>query len=252
MRLILFTFIIANLLACASWQNKNKERSVLYLQLGIAQIESEDYPTALKSLLEAEKLDTENPVIQNNLGLTYFLRERYDLAEKHLRKAVTLDPKYSDARNNLARVLIEQSKYVAAEKELKTVLDDLTYSGFAKAYINYGLMMFNQKRFGVALNYFDKAIELERDSCLANSYYGRSLFEIKDYEKAAVALDRGITFCQKQLYDEPHYYSALTYYRLKQKEKSIARFQEILKLYPNGNYRDNARSMLDLIRKENP
>ena len=132
MRLILLTFITANLLGCASWQNQNKEKSLLYMQLGISQIDGEDYPNALKSLLEAEKLDSTNPVIQNNLGLTYFLRERYDLAEKHLTKAVNLDPKYSDARNNLARVLIEQTKYVAAEKELKIVLNDLTYSGFAK------------------------------------------------------------------------------------------------------------------------
>lgn len=250
MRLILFIIVIFNLLGCASSQNK--EKSLLYLQMGVSQLENEDYPNALRSLLESEKLDPSNAITQNNLGLAYFLRERHAMAEKHFRKAVSLDPKYSDARNNLARILIEQGKYVGAEKELKLVLDDLTYTGFAKAYINYGLLMFNQKKFDAALGYFDKSIQSEKDNCLANTYYGRSLFEMKDYERAAVALDRGISFCQKQLYDEPHYFSAVTYYRLKQKEKSIARFQEILKLYPNGKYRDKSRDMLDLIRKENP
>lgn len=252
MRLILLTFMITNLLSCASWQGQNKDKAKLYLQIGVTQLENEDYPNALRSLLESERLDPTNHITQNNLGLAYFLRERLDLSEKHLRKALTLESKYSEARNNLARVLIEQNKYTLAEAELKIVLNDLTYSGFSKAYINYGLLMFNQKRHEQALHYFDKSIEIERDNCIANSFYGRSLFELQEYEKAAVALDRSISFCQKQLYDEPHYYSALTYYRLNQKQKSVARFQEILKIYPNGKYRDRARAMLDLIRKENP
>jgi Tfp pilus assembly protein PilF len=249
MRLISLIFIAIFLASCASLKNDNKEKATLYVQMGISQLENEDFPNALKSFLEAEKLDPNNAVVQNNLGLTFFLRERYDLSESHFRKALSLEPRFTDARNNLARVLIEEKKYAEAEKELKIVLNDLTYNGFAKAYVNLGLSKFNQGRFQDALAAFDKSVDLEHDNCIANTYYGRSLFELKDYEKASHALDRAISFCQKQLYDEPHYYSALTYFRLGQKEKSIARFEEILKLYPNGKYRDKARAMLDLIRK---
>ncbi len=223
---------------------------MLYLQMGLSQFENGNYPGALKSLLEAERLDPANPVIQNNLGLTYFMREHYDLSEKHFKKALQLEPKFSEARNNLARVLIEEAKYPAAEAELKIVLDDLTYSGFAKAYSNLGLSKFNQNQFSEAAKAFTKALDVDREDCTANTYYGRSLFEMKDYPKAASALDRGISFCQKQLFDEPHYFSALTYYRLGQKRKSIARFEEVVKLYPNGRYRDKAQAMLDLIRKD--
>ena len=88
-----------------------------------------------------------------------------------------------------------------------------------------------------------------RDNCVANAYYGRSIFEMKDYSKATSALDTAIGFCQRALFDEPHYYSALAYYRLGDKEKSMARFTEIVKLYPEGKYREKSKAMLEMLRK---
>lgn len=219
--------------------------------MGTTQFSNGNYPQAMSDLLKAEELDPRNPAIQNNLGLVYFMRQRYDLAEKHLRRALSINSKFTEARNNLARVLIEVGKYKEAEKELKTVLDDLTYPSIDKAYINLGLAQFNQKNFVQSKESFLRAMNASRDDCVANAYYGRSLFELKDYEAAAPALDTAIGFCQRAVYDEPHYYSALTYYRLGQKEKSVARFSEIIKLYPEGKYRDKSRAMLDLIRKSN-
>lgn len=219
------------------------------MRMGISQIESGNYPGALKDLLKAEELDPQNAVIQNNLGLVYFFRKRHDLAEKHLRKAVAMDEKYTEARNNLSRVLIEQGKFSDAEKELKIVLNDLTYPNPEKAYINMGLVEFNQQDYSSARKFFSQVIDSTPDDCIANAYIGRSFFEEKDYARAAETLDRAIGFCQKNLYDEPHYYSALAYYRLGEKSRSVARFEEVIKYYPTGKYRDKAKGMLSLIRK---
>jgi type IV pilus assembly protein PilF len=249
MRRLLLFFILLPLIGCASWQNDNKEKAALFAQIGNSNFEGGDYPAALRALLQAEKLDPENAPVQNNLGLVYFMRERYDTSEKHLHRALTLQPNFTDARNNLARVLIEEGRYTEAKKELRIVLNDLTYNGFAKAYINLGLAYFNEKNYQQSMTAFGKTIELENDNCVAHSYYGRSLFELKEYSRAASALDRAISFCQKQLYDEPHYYSALAYYRTGQKSKAVARFEEIIKIYPNGTYRDKSKAMLDLIGK---
>lgn len=237
------------LTSCASLGSDDHEKAELYMRMGVAQFEQGNYPFALRDLLKAQELDNTNAVIQNNLGLTYFMRERYDLAEKSLRRALSIDSKYTDARNNLARVLIEIGKYKEAEAESKIVLNDLTYAGLEKAYINYGLAQFNQGHFSAAKVNFSNAIEAQRDSCVAHTYFGRSVFELKDYVTAAEALDRAVGFCQKSMYDEPHYYSAVAYYRLGNREKSMARFQEVSKLYPNGKFHDKAVAMLDLIRK---
>jgi len=238
-----------SMLGCATRGEQDKKKADLYLRLGTAQIESANYPAALSDLLKAEELDPKNPVIHNNLGLVYFFRERYDLAEKHLRKAISFDARYSEARNNLSRVLIEEGKYAEAEKELSTVLNDLTYPNPEKAYINLGLAKFNQKDFPAAQDAFARVLKTVPDDCVASTYFGRALFEMSDYARAAEALDRAIGFCQKNLYDEPHYFSALAYYRLGDKAKSMTRFEELIKYYPTGKYRDKAKGMLSLIRK---
>ncbi|MGZ3745109.1 MAG: tetratricopeptide repeat protein [Pseudobdellovibrionaceae bacterium] len=217
--------------------------------MGSSQFENGNYPAALSDLLKAEELDPTNPAVQNNLGLVYFMRQRLDLAEKHLRRALSLNKKYSDARNNLVSILIEEGKFQEAEKEVLLVIDDLTYPSVDKAYINLGLAQFNQKNYTQSKESFLHAINFSRSNCVANTYYGRSFFEMNDYDNASAALDTAIGFCQRSLYDEPHYYSALTYYRLGNKEKAMARFSEIVKLYPEGKYREKSRAMLEMLRK---
>ncbi|WP_413569103.1 tetratricopeptide repeat protein [Bdellovibrio sp. HCB117] len=246
MRKWILALTLLSALGCAS---QDKQKADLYLRMGAAQMESGNYPYALRDLLKAEELDPKNAATQNNLGLVYFFRERYDLAEKHLQKALELEPKYTEARNNLSRVLIEQGKYADAEKELRVVLADLTYPSPEKAYINLGLAKFNQKDFTGARTAFTKVLNANPDDCIGNTYFGRTFFETEDYARAAEALDRAIGFCQKSLYDEPHYYSALAYYRLGDKSKSVARFEELIKYYPTGKYREKAKGMLSLIRK---
>ncbi len=249
MRWIIAFGLLFCLAGCASFSGENKERADLHTQIGNGHFEHHNWPLALREYLEAEKLDPSSPIIQNNLGLTYFMRDRYDMAEKHLKKALELQPNYSDARNNLARIYIDRGRYQEAEAELKKVLNDLTYSGVDRAWLNLGMSHFNQKKWSEARNDFTQSLKVSRESCFANSYYGRTFFETEDYPRAAETLDRAIGYCEKQLYDEPHYFSALAWYRTGDKERSIARFEEVLKLYPNGKYREKARAMLDLIRK---
>lgn len=236
------------LISCATGA-KNKEKAELYLRMGITQIESGDYPGALRNILAAEELDPQSAVVQNNLGLVYFLRERYDLAEKHLQKAISLNPAYSEARNNLSRTYLELKKFDLAEKEVQVVINDLTYSNPEKAFVNLGLIKFNQKDYQAARTAFNRALRAVPDDCIAATYVGRTYFEIQDYSQAAESLDKAIGFCQKNLYDEPHYYSALAYYRLGQKSKATARFEELIKYYPSGAFREKAKGMLNLIRK---
>lgn len=221
----------------------------MHLQLGTSQLNEGNYPQALSELLLAESLDKDNPITQNNLGLTYFLRERTDLAEVHLRKALKLKPDYSDARNNLSRILIERGKYPEAIREAEIVRDDLTYPNPEKPLLNIGIAQFKMGAYSKARVTFQKTIEFQRDNCMAHSYYGRTLFELQDFKRAAESLDQASGFCQRIQFDEPTYYSALTYYELGQKQKAEARLESLLKLYPQGKYADKAKSMLDTIRR---
>ncbi|MEI7973660.1 MAG: tetratricopeptide repeat protein, partial [Bdellovibrio sp.] len=233
-----FLALFFSILGGCSMMQKDKDLAQLHLRVGTSQLQSGLYPQALSSLLQAEKLDPKNPAIQNNLGLAYFVRDRLDLAEKHIRRSLDLDPLYSDARNNLARVLIETGNYPGALDELKKVLNDLTYSAPAKPLFNSGLAHFFMKQYSPAEDYFRKSLRLEKDNCLAQSFLGRTFFETKNWLRAAENLDRAVGLCQKDQFDEPQYFSGLAYFELGQIEKAEARWDELIKIYPNGRYRD--------------
>ncbi len=217
--------------------------------VGTSQLQDGSYPQALEELLRAQSYDPTNPAIQNNLGLAFFMRERFDLAEIHIRKALEINATYTDARNNLSRVLIERGQYPLAIAEAQKVIDDLTYPNPEKGLINQGVAFFKLNQFQRAKENFLKALGFQRDNCLANSFYGRSLLELKDHKNASEALDTAVGFCQRMQFDEPHYYSALAYFELGQKAKSENRFEELIRLYPQGKFSGKAKSMLEIIRK---
>lgn len=237
------------LLGCASGGSRDEERASLLLRLGTSQIEAGDYPKALRSLLEAEKLDPSNPGVQNSLGTVYFLRDRLDLAEKHIAQAVKLAPTFSDAKNNLARVYIEQGRAQEAIPILQNVMQDLTYERPSKATLNLGIAYFKLRRFPEAQRYFTKTLSYGRDNCMAQSYLGRSFYESKDYEKASETLDQAVGFCKVLQFDEPHYYSALSYYQMGEKKKAESRLEEVMKMYSQGKYSAQAKSLLETIRR---
>lgn len=234
-------------LGCASKGPSNEDLAMVHFRVGTSHLEKGNYPDALKDLLHAESLNPKDALIQNNLGLAYFMRERYELSEQHFRKAIALDPNFTDAKNNLARVLIERGLHKEARKQLQGVLEDLTYPQPAKAYVNYGLSFFREEKFVESKEAFLKAIGYDRENCLAQNYYGRSLLELRDSVKAVQVLDRAAGFCLKNNFDEPIYYGAIAYYRLGDKIKAQSRLETLVQ--KNSPYKDKAETMLEILRK---
>ncbi|MES2856782.1 MAG: tetratricopeptide repeat protein, partial [Bdellovibrionota bacterium] len=184
----------------------------------------------------------------NNLGLAYYLRERPDMAAKHLLRAIELQPSNSEARNNYGRVLIDLNRYTEAISEIQTVLKDLTYNDPAKAHVNLGLAYFRMQKYTEAKKSLTEALRLNRENCLAYSLYGRTLFEMNEFNSAANALDSAVIVCKNAKMDEPHYFSGLAYYKLGKTSSAIARMEELTKLYPGSKYAKKAESLLKLMK----
>lgn len=245
--LIIFAFFIS-VLGCASNGANSKQKAQLHLELGTSYLTRGEYPSALAELLKAESLDSSNPVVQNHLGLAYYVRNKYDLAEEHLRRAIRLESRYTDARNNLARILMDQNKLEEAKQQLIVAEKDLTYLEPEKTYLNLGLLEFKRQRYPQAAEQFKKSLELKRNNCTAGHYYGRTLYEQRRYDLAALALDQAIEWCRASGFEEPLYYSALTYYSLGDSDRVRARVNELIKLKPESAYAQKAQALLALIK----
>jgi type IV pilus assembly protein PilF len=236
------------LFSCAPGQATVERRAQLHLQIGTALLGKGNYPGALQELLIAEQLDPENPAIQNNLGLAFFVRQKYPEAEQHIQMALVKAPHYTDARNNLGRLYIEMGNYNQAIVVLKRANEDLTYPFPDKTLTNLGIAYFNKGEFAVARDYLKKSLGIKRENCLTFNFYGRALFELSDFQLAAESFDQAIALCKSSKFDEPHYFSALSYYKTGDKSRAVARLEELIALFPEGKYSSQSKNMLQMIR----
>jgi type IV pilus assembly protein PilF len=242
--------ILISLLAvsgCSTGPKKSQEAE-FRLRLGTSYLASADYPRAMGELLRAEALDPKNHLIQNNLGLVYFFDEHYTESLQHLSRAIALNPHFNEARNNRGRVLIEMERYDEAIADLKIVIADLTYLEPAKALVNLGIAYFRKKDYPAAKEKFSQALQLDRNNCLAITYYGRCLFESSKYNEAVQALDNAVVICKAVKFDEPHYYSGLGYFKLGKTSAAVARMEEVIQMFPHSKYAEKAESMLKIMK----
>jgi type IV pilus assembly protein PilF len=255
MRNFLLSFSIVTSLSllpsCVSTTQNTKPRAAeLKMEIGVSHMQRNNLPLALKELLGALELDPKNPYVHNNLGIVYYLREKYDLSAKYFAEAVTLNPAFTEAKNNLARVYIEQKQYSKAARLLDEVLADLTYTNAHSAYFNFGLLYFNQNKFDQAKLYLSKILSDNREDCYTQVYYARSLMETNHTKLAAEQLDKATQFCHLERVDDAHFYGAIAYYRSGNKQKALARFEELVKIFPDGKHRAKSTEMIQLIQKE--
>ena len=241
-------FITVLQFGCAAKTVNSEQRAGYHLQIGSGHLAKGNYPAALGEFLKAEELDPDNPLIHNQLGLAYFLRQRLDLAEKHFRQAIKLNAKFTEARNNLGRTLIERGQFKAAIVELNIAAKDLLYVEPDKIYSNLGLAYFQMADYSQAEKKFLESLKLRRKNCFVQSYYGRSLYELSAFDKAAEVLDQAIETCKSMNFEDPYYFSALSYMKTGQREQAVARLEEGLATFPQGQFAAKARSMLEILK----
>lgn len=244
---LLLIFAVA--IGCSTADKERKERAGLHLQIGTGYLERGLYPQAMTELTKAEQLDNENPFILNNLGITYYLRGRLRQAEAKFREVVRREPNFSEAKNNLARVLIDQNRLDEAIKILHEVEGDLRYPSPEKTLSNLGMAYFEKGEYKKAEEYLANSMQIRRESCTTANFYGRTLLELKRPKQSASVLDQAIEFCRPTKFEEPLYFSAMSYFSLGEKEKSRARLQELLKVYPQSKYVTKAKGMLELLEQ---
>jgi type IV pilus assembly protein PilF len=246
MRILLLLIVLTG---CSSVNKDRRDRAALHMQIGTGYLSQGQYPQAMSELLHAEQLDPTSPYVQNNLGIAFYVRGRLKQAEQKFRRAIQIEPGFSDAKNNLGRVLIDQSRYKEAARLLHSVEGDLTYGFPEKTYSNLGLVYFHLGDFRKAEEYLGKSMQIRRESCTSAHFYGRALQELKRPKDAAQVLDQAIEYCRSTKFEDPLYFSAMSYFTLGEKEKSRARLEELLKDYPKSKYVAKAKGMLELLEQ---
>ncbi len=247
-RAILILFI-ATSFGCALGADKanREQRAELHFQMATSLMATGKLPEALSELMIAEQYNPNHPEIQNSMGLVYQLRGRPAEAEKRFKRALQLQPKFTEVRTNLARLYIDNNRYNDAIKELKIVEEDLTYSNPEKALILRGMAHFKKGEFDKAEPILNKALQSQRESCLGAYFLGRTYYQKKRFREAAQVLDQSIQNCKSAKFEEPLFYSSMTYYELGEKMEAKARAEELINEYPKSPMVEKAKALIKIL-----
>lgn len=142
-----------------------------YHSWGQCFVELRDYEPALEKYEAAAGVGTDGKLFYRNWGYVLKMLRRYEEAEKKFARAVKLDPTFYAARNGLGTVYDKLYKDAEAVAEFEEAAKgEPPVSIFARN--NWGNVLLRMRRYGEAVEQYDKAIELA--SGYSKAYYNKA------------------------------------------------------------------------------
>lgn len=147
---------------------KNKFDSNDYTNSGLIKSFSGAYHEALDDYNEAVELDPKNSVAFNNRGYTYNVMEDYKNAIVDFEEAISLEENFAYALNNRGFAKI---KLGLKDEGLKDLEKSITLDGTnSYCYLNFGVYHYDNGEYKKALEYYNKAKELDDKTYLLDEY----------------------------------------------------------------------------------
>lgn len=230
---------------CALSQGE-KNRSIYHFQMGQSFYAENNFTGALQELTEAEKLTPKDPELLNLLGLTYFRKGRFDLAEPKYLKALDLKENFSEARNNLGVNYLEMKRWDDAIAQFKRVQDDIFYQGQDNAAINLGLAYLGKGDYPQALSVLRAQIARNGNDPRTRLNLGRVYFAMDKTELAVEEYEKALQL--NSSYASAHYHMGLAQMKLKDAQAAKGAFQEVVRLAPDSEIGQLSREYLDLLK----
>ena len=178
--------------ACAANNENLKKKAEASRTLGEAYMIQKNYAFALKSLLESQKLDPEEPMVYYDLGLVYMAKERLDTAIENFQKAIQIKPNFAPAINALGNAYLRQKKWDTAIVQFDKLTDDLLYATPHYPFYGLGIAYFHKKEFGKAKSNFEEAIKLQPKFFEAFWWLGKTHLETGHIAESRDALNEAI------------------------------------------------------------
>jgi type IV pilus assembly protein PilF len=191
--LAIFTFT-----SCAGQSTEqNKRLAESKRNIGEAYMRQGDYTSALRELLEAEKMNPEDAFTQHDLGLCYREKNLMTDALAHLNQAVKLKPSYTPARNSLGRVYLEIGQVDKAIAIFKEITKDALYATPHFPLANLGLAYYKKGDYNIALKYYHEALKLEHNFVFALHGLGTTYLAMKKGRLAMGYLEKALRLAPK-------------------------------------------------------
>ena len=165
--------------------------------IGEAYMRQGDYTSALRELLEAEKMNPKDPFTQHDLGLCYREKKLMNDALTHLNKAIQVKPSFTPARNSLGRVYLEIGQTDKAIAIFKEIAKDALYATPHFPLANLGLAYYQKGEYAIALRYYHRALKLEPNFVFAVHGLGKTYLAMRKGRLAMAYLEKALRLAPK-------------------------------------------------------
>jgi tetratricopeptide (TPR) repeat protein len=243
--LILFVFITGCLRT--PW---DYEKARVHLDLGIAYIESGQYNSALKELLEANKRTPSDPRIHYFLGITYYGKSLNDKAIEEFQTAVDLKSDYSEAYNYLGIICLNAGQWDNAIDFFSKALANIVYDTPALALYNMGWAYYKKGDYPMALSKYYEAVSREPNTILLpmiEKNMGLATFEQGRVDEAIQHFKNALKIIPEFM--ESQYWLGECYLKQKRIEEARAAFQVVVKTAPESKFGMIAQTKLNDLKK---
>lgn len=240
--------------ACAVNQEMKKRMAEDKRNIAAAYIGQKNYTDALRELLEAEKIYSDNSSLQNDLGFVYMEKEKPEVAIQHFKKALKLNSAYSDAKNNLGVAYIKNKQWDEAIACFKELSENLLYAAPQNPLVNLGLAYYHKKDFGQSETYYKKALGLyddglSKDAAYVKALHGLSLnyMATERNREAIVILEKAIQFAPRIV--ELYFDLGRAYALNREYPNAIKAYHKVIELNPDRSLAREAAKAAEEIKR---
>ncbi|MDZ7699062.1 MAG: tetratricopeptide repeat protein [Deltaproteobacteria bacterium] len=161
MAFFIFTAIVICFLmpACAGDDPAQKKRAKALQDLGSSLAAEGQLRRALSKLIEADKLDPNNPDINHQIAIVLRNLGNYSLSLKYFKRALALKSPFPEAQNNLGTLYLVQRQWDKAIACFEEAVADLEYRTPQYAYNNMGIAYFNKREYDKAIESYKQALK---------------------------------------------------------------------------------------------
>jgi Tfp pilus assembly protein PilF len=247
--LICFTAgLCALLLAGCATEQWKKEEAGKHLDIGLAYMTSGQFTHALRELMEAEKLDPDNPRTHYAIGLIYLEKSMPNQALASFRRALELKPDFPEAHVSIGTILYSQGRLDEAIASYNRALSNVLYETPGIAYYNLGRAYAKKGDSQTALGMYAEALRRDR---------GGYLVPLIEFHIGLIRMGEGN--CAKA---EGHFRKAVelsplyaeAYLRLGECQARLGRpgeaaqsFRTVIERAPNSDFAGRARDALKTL-----
>jgi type IV pilus assembly protein PilF len=241
---IITLVMVCFLAACATGESsrEKKKKAEAMRKLGEAYMYEDRDAAAFQKLLEAERLDPDDPALHFAFGIFYFKKKKYDLAIERYEKCLALNPQFAPVLNNIGLSYMEKKDYDTAIKYFERLNDNYVYATPHYPLFNKGRCYFYKNDFAKAKENFSSALELSPAFSPALHWLGKTYLKLKKTPEAIKVLEKASILSPSNaelFFDLGSAYTAAGW-----TDQALWAYQRTIELDPDGDFSHIARSRI--------